>query len=94
LHEVAEVSGCSVRSLQLGFRQFRDTTPAAAIRRARLEAARQILAFGEGSRTVTDVAFEYGFTNPGRFAGLYKATFGVSPTEDLRRNPFYRSRKR
>ena len=94
LHELAEAAGCSVRSLQLGFRQFRDTTPAATIRRARLEATRQILAFGEGSRTVTDVAFEYGFTNPGRFAGLYKATFGVSPTEDQRRNPFYRSRQR
>ena len=29
LHEVADAAGCSVRSLQLGFRQFRDTTPAA-----------------------------------------------------------------
>jgi AraC-like DNA-binding protein len=94
LHEVAEVAGCSVRSLQLGFRRFRDTTPAAAIRRARLEAVRHILALGKGSRTVTDVALEHGFTNPGRFAVLYKAAFGVSPAEELRRNPFYRSRQR
>jgi AraC-like DNA-binding protein len=94
LHEVAEAAGCSVRSLQLGFRHFRDTTPAAAIRRARLEATRQVLACGDGSRTVTAVAVEYGFTNPGRFARLYKAMFGVSPAEDLRRNPFYRSRQR
>jgi AraC-like DNA-binding protein len=94
LHEVADAAGCSVRSLQLGFRRFRDTTPATAIRRARLEAARQILAFGESAGTVTEVAYQYGFTNPGRFAGLYKETFGVSPAEDLRRNPFHRPRLR
>jgi|GEM_PF-2075252 len=69
LHEVAEAAGCSVRSLQLGFRQFRNTTPAAAIRQVRLEAARQMLAFGDGAQTVTDVAYQYGFTNPGRFSG-------------------------
>jgi AraC-like DNA-binding protein len=92
LHEVAAAAGCSVRSLQLGFRQFRDTTPAAAIRRARLETVRQVLAFGEGAGTVTEIAHQYGFTNPGRFSGLYKATFGASPADDLRRNPFHRLR--
>ncbi|RBP15813.1 AraC-like DNA-binding protein [Roseiarcus fermentans] len=90
LHEVADAAGCSVRSLQLGFRQFRDMTPAAAIRKARLEAVQRILVFGECGRTVTDIAYQYGFTNPGRFAGLYKRMFGVSPSNDLRRNPFRR----
>lgn len=90
LHEVADAAGCSVRSLQLGFRQFRDTTPAAAICKARLEAAQKILVFGECGRTVTEVAYQYGFTNPGRFSGLYKKMFGVSPADDLRRNPLRR----
>jgi AraC-like DNA-binding protein len=94
LHEVAAAAGCSVRSLQLGFRQYRDTTPAAAIRQARLEAVRQVLAFGEGAGTVTKIAYEYGFTNPGRFSGLYKAAFGLSPAEELRRNPARRTRQR
>ena len=57
LHEVAEAAGCSVRSLQLGFRQFRGIAPSSAIRQAQLETVRQILAFGESSHTVTDVAF-------------------------------------
>ena len=87
LHEVAEAAGCSVRALQLGFRRFRDTTPAAAMRQARLEAARQALIRGEIEGTVSDVAHRYGFTNPGRFTSLYKATFGVSPAEALRRPP-------
>jgi AraC-like DNA-binding protein len=86
LHEIADAAGCSVRNLQLGFRQFRDTTPAAAIRQARLEAARQVLAFGEGARSVIDIAFEFGYTNPGRFSALYKTAFGQSPAEALRGN--------
>jgi AraC-like DNA-binding protein len=85
LHEVAQAAGCSVRALQLGFRRFRDTTPAAAIRQARLEAAQQALLRGEIEGTVGDVAQRYGFTNPGRFTGLYKAAFGTSPTEAMRR---------
>lgn len=84
LHEVAEAAGCSVRALQLAFRQFRETTPAAAIRQARLDAVRQALAHGEAERTVSDVALRFGFTNPSRFTNLYKATFGVSPADALR----------
>ena len=85
LHEVAQAAGCSVRALQLGFRRFRDTTPAVAMRRARLEAAQKALARGETEVTVGEVARRYGFTNPGRFASLYKATFGTFPAEALRR---------
>lgn len=86
LHEVATAAGCSVRSLQLGFRQFRNTTPTSAIRQVRLEAARQALLVGEGAETITDVACQFGFTNPGRFSAVYKATFGQSPADDLRRH--------
>ncbi len=87
MEDVAAAAGCSVRALQLGFRRFRDTTPGAAVRQARLEAARQALIRGEIEGTVSDVAHRYGFTNPGRFTSLYKATFGVSPAEALRRPP-------
>ena len=86
LHEVAEAAGCSVRALQLGFRRFRGTTPMAVMRQARLEAARQCLARGEAEQaTIGEVARRYGFTNPGRFTGLYTAAFGTSPAETLRR---------
>ncbi len=84
LHEVAEAAGCSVRALQLGFRRFRETTPAAIIRQVRLEAVRQALTSGEATGTVTDVALQYGFTNPGRFTRLYNEAFGTSPADTLR----------
>lgn len=85
LHEVAEAAGCSLRSLQLGFRQFRDITPTTAIIQARLEAVRQALNSGEVAGKVIEIAFQYGFTNPGRFTKLYKTAFGVSPADELRR---------
>jgi AraC-like DNA-binding protein len=87
LHEVADAAGCSVRGLQLGFRRHRDTTPLAAIRHARLEAAREALRSGNAAGTVTDLAHRFGFSNPGRFAQLYKAAFGESPFDALRRDP-------
>ena len=37
LSEVAEATGISVRSLQYGFRRFRDITPLAYLREIRLE---------------------------------------------------------
>jgi AraC-like DNA-binding protein len=94
LHEIAEAAGCSVRSLQLGFRRFRETTPLGAIRNARLEAAREALRSGQTGSTVTDLALQFGFTNPGRFAHLYKAAFGESPLDALRRDPSRRRQGR
>jgi AraC-like DNA-binding protein len=85
LHEVAAAAGCSVRSLQLAFRSFRDTTPLLAIRHARLEAACDALRSGDAGNTVTETAQRFGFANPGRFTRLYRAAFGESPLEVLRR---------
>lgn len=94
LHEVADVAGCSVRALQLGFRRFRDITPAAAIRQARLEAVHRSLVRGEAEGTITEIAHQYGFTHPGRFTRLYNARFGASPAEALRRNSSLRTGQR
>ncbi len=85
LHEVAAAAGCSVRSLQHAFRNFRETTPLLAIRRARLEAARDALRSGDAGGTITAIAHRFGFANPGRFTRLYRAAFGESPGEVLRR---------
>ena len=84
LHEVAAAAGCSVRSLQLAFRAYRDTTPLLAIRQARLELARDALRAGAAGGSVTEVAHRFGFGNPGRFTRLFRAAFGETPAELLR----------
>ncbi len=84
LHEVGAAAGCSVRALQLAFRSFRDTTPLLAIRRVRLEAARDAIRTSDGETTVTELASRFGFANPGRFTRLYRDAFGESPAEALR----------
>jgi AraC-like DNA-binding protein len=88
LHEVAAAANCSVRSLQLAFRSFRNTTPLLAIRRFRLEAAREALRSGDAGGTITEVALRFGFANPGRFTRHYKEAFGETPAEAMgRRRP-------
>jgi AraC-like DNA-binding protein len=88
LSQIAEAAACSVRALQLAFRTFRDTTPMALHRRARLDRIRAELSVSDpGATTVTEVAVKYGFYNLGRFARDYRATFGQSPSETLRFKP-------
>jgi transcriptional regulator GlxA family with amidase domain len=84
LAEAAVCAGCSVRALQLAFRRCRGTTPMAVLRRIRLEAARAALAGTDPPPSIREVAAAYRFTNPSRFARLFKEAFGQSPSE-LRR---------
>jgi AraC-like DNA-binding protein len=85
LSDLADAAGCSVRALQLAFRSARDTTPMAALRQARLDQARQVLMRGGAEISVIDVALRFGFSNPGRFAHLYRAAFHERPLETLRK---------
>jgi AraC-like DNA-binding protein len=85
LHDVAAAAGCSVRSLQHVFRNFRDTTPLLAIRQFRLEAAREALRSSDAEATLTAVALRFGFSNPGRFTRFYKAAFGEAPLQVMSR---------
>ncbi|GAA1621107.1 helix-turn-helix domain-containing protein [Nocardia ninae] len=57
----------------------------AHLRRLRLDAVRQQLrAAGPGdSITVTAVAYNWGFTHPGRFAVAYKRIYGEHPSRTL-----------
>jgi AraC-like DNA-binding protein len=83
VESVARAAGCSIRALQLGFRRFRNTTPMAALRQARLEQARDEIVRSDGALSVIDVAARHGFGNAGRFSDLYRNAFGEYPSETL-----------
>lgn len=82
--DVASAVHMSTRGLQYAFRRTLDTTPAEQMRRARLDGAHRELSRGRAA-TVGDVARAWGFAHPSRFAAAYRAIYGVSPSETLRR---------
>jgi len=85
VNDVAAAVNVSVRSLQAGFRKYRQRTPAQALRDIRLHRARRDLLTAVPTDTVTDVAARWGFHHPGRFAVHYAQTFDESPSETLAR---------
>src|SRR5579871_1801304 len=84
LSEVAEATGISVRSLQYGFRRFRNLTPLAYLREIRLEAAQAELSSPLNILSIKDVALKWGFTHMGHFAARYRAAYGETPSETVR----------
>lgn len=74
----------SVRSLTRGFRHYLDTTPTAYLKELRLQTARTALLEQRDGDSVTQIALRCGFSHLSRFAVLYKARFGESPSSTLR----------
>ncbi|MGV2114395.1 helix-turn-helix transcriptional regulator [Agrobacterium salinitolerans] len=78
---VAEAVGVSVRTLEHGFRIFKDITPAAYLRTIRLRAAREDLLDPLNPQPVKDICLKWGFFHFGRFSAVYRASYGESPKE-------------
>jgi AraC-like DNA-binding protein len=83
--DVAEHLGVSLRTLQAGFRCWRNSTPSAFLRQARLRRVRDDLLRADGATNVTAVALQYGFAHLGRFSAYYQSAFGETPSATLRR---------
>ncbi|MFI8997552.1 AraC family transcriptional regulator [Streptomyces sp. NPDC053542] len=81
VRELARIAGVAPRSLQAGFRQHLETTPMAYLRELRLEGAHRDLSRPDSPVTVTEVATRWGFTHLGRFASVYRARYGVLPSQ-------------
>jgi AraC-like DNA-binding protein len=84
IEAIADAAGCSVRALQLAFRRFRGTTPIAALQRMRLDEARTALMRSDRVHSLARIAAEHGFSNPSRFAQLFRRIYGAYPSEALR----------
>ena len=83
--QLAQHAGLSLRSLYLLFERNAHMTPKAYIREKKLEHVYAML-MDPASRAanVTAVALEFGFTHLGRFAELYRKTFGMLPSKSLK----------
>ena len=86
IQDLCRLAGIEQRTLVRAFRAVRGTTPFRYLHALRLAEAREVLLAGNAvAETVTQVAMRFGFRELGRFAVDYRATFGESPSETLRR---------
>ncbi|EJC83382.1 LOW QUALITY PROTEIN: DNA-binding domain-containing protein, AraC-type [Rhizobium leguminosarum bv. trifolii WSM2297] len=85
LSDIATAAKVSVRTLQQGFRQFRNTTPIAYLHELRMLAAHRDLLEPGTRQSVADVAIRWGFTHLGRFSAEYRKRFGQLPSQALKR---------
>lgn len=87
ISDLAQRIGVSERSLRRSFQRCYGLSPMQWMRVYRLHQARQLLkASCPDVTTVTQVAFEVGFWDLGRFAGAYRRLFGELPSQTLRRS--------
>ena len=83
--DLASIAGVGVRVLQESFRQHVGVPPLAYLRRLRLDNVHAELSRADPWEVnVSEIAFRWGFTHLGRFAGAYKARFGIPPSQTLR----------
>ena len=99
LSSIAARSQVSVRSLQQGFKRHLGMSPMSYLREVRLRRAHQALLESDPSIvTVASVAYDWGFSNLGRFAAAHAARYSEPPAKTLRRrrlaDPSQSGRKR
>ena len=83
---IAEACKMTPRYLHHLFSE-RDETVARYIVRRRLdECARALVCSAQRSRTITAIAFDYGFNSPTHFGRVFRAKFGLTPRA-FRRDP-------
>ncbi|WP_390893197.1 helix-turn-helix transcriptional regulator [Mycobacterium deserti] len=85
LADIAAAIHVTPRAVQYMFRRHLATTPLQHLRRMRLHYAHLELSAADRSNdTVTEIAARWGFAHTGRFAVLYRHTYGQSPHTTLR----------
>ncbi|MGE7416619.1 AraC family transcriptional regulator [Methylobacterium tarhaniae] len=84
LPHLAERAGSSMRSLQDGFRRFRDSTISDFILAQRLDRWRALILAADPEAKVGDLALGVGLNHLGRAAAAYRDRFGEAPSQTLR----------
>jgi AraC-like DNA-binding protein len=84
LAQLAEAAGTGIRALQLGFQRHFATSISVMLRDIRLAHLNFRLGAASRDESITDIAFELGFTHLSRMASAYRAKFGETPSATLR----------
>jgi AraC-like DNA-binding protein len=85
LEDIERAAGVSRFKLFDGFREYFGCAPIAYLKRYRLESVRRDILEDRSVRNISSVALGWGMSHLGRFSTEYKALFGESPSETLKR---------
>ena len=85
LAQLAAASGIGIRALQLGFRRHFGVSIWEMLLDIRLAGLHARLVLASPGVSITDIAFDLGFTHLGRMSGAYRQKFGETPSATLRR---------
>lgn len=86
IEKIAAVTHCSKRYLHMIFRP-EEVSISDYILKARLEHCRaDLLSSACAHRSITEIAYSWGFNNSNHFSRSFRREFGIAP-RDLRRNP-------
>lgn len=85
LGQLAASAGVGIRALQLGFRRHFGVSISEMLLDIRLANLHARLSHAAPEDSITDIAFDLGFTHLSRMAGAYRAKFGEPPSTTLRR---------
>jgi len=77
---ICQATGLSHRAVQKAFLRETGQTPTAFITERRLEQSARLIATADAA-TITEIALDVGFNDPGFFSRCFRRRFGLSPTE-------------
>ena len=83
--QVAQVVGCSPSHLSVMFTKAMGHTFKGVLLRYRMDRAKDLLR--ETDKTITEIAFEVGYREPGYFSTAFKRVTGITPGQHRRRVP-------
>lgn len=86
VERIAPALGMSPRYVRMLFTDEKETVSAYILRRRLEVCAAQMVSPLARCRTITAVAFDWGFSNAAHFSRVFRRHFGVSPTEYRRMN--------
>ncbi|MEM9288174.1 MAG: AraC family transcriptional regulator [Pseudomonadota bacterium] len=86
MSELAEVAQVTERTLTNGFQKFRGTSPGRYFQSLRLTRVRTALEASAPGNTVSDIAFDLGFSNLSSLSSAYRRRYGETPSETLRKS--------
>lgn len=83
--ELCQVTFTSRRTLQYCFEKIVGVSPAAYLKMIRLNAVKRELSHASALTSVSDVAAQWGFWHLSQFASDYRKSFGVLPSDTLKK---------